>query len=145
MDILTLLDELQELIENSSAVPFSKKIMIDKDVIDELINEIKLKTPDELKQARWVKDERQRILQDAQKEANDLIKEAEDKIIGMIDEHEITKKAYEQRTEIIDAAEKYRRDLISATRQHADSILEELEKVLKDNLDMIRSNRKELQ
>lgn len=145
MDILTLLDELQELIENSSAVPFSKKIMIDKDVIDELINEIKLKTPDELKQARWVKDERQRILQDAQKEANDLIKEAEDKIIGMIDEHEITKKAYEQRTEIIDAAEKYRRDLITATRQHADSILEELEKVLKDNLDMIRSNRKELQ
>jgi len=145
MDILTLLDELQELIENSSAVPFSKKIMIDKDVIDELINEIKLKTPDELKQARWVKDERQRILQDAQKEANDLIKEAEDKIIGMIDEHEITKKAYEQRTEIIDAAEKYRRDLITATRQHADSILEELEKVLKDNLDMVRSNRKELQ
>ena len=109
------------------------------------MNSFKLKTPDELKQARWVKDERQRILQDAQKEANDLIKEAEDKIIGMIDEHEITKKAYEQRTEIIDAAEKYRRDLITATRQHADSILEELEKVLKDNLDMVRSNRKELQ
>ena len=90
------------------------------------------------------KEERQRILQDAQKEANDIIKEAENKIIGMIDEHEITKKAYEQRTEIIDAAEKYKRDLIAATREHADTILEELEKQLKDNLDMIRSNRKEL-
>ena len=144
MDILSLLEELEELLENGSTVPFSKKIMIDKDVIDELVNEIKLKTPDELKQAKWVKEERQRILQDAQKEANDLIKEAENKIIGMIDEHEITKKAYEQRSEIIDAAEKYKRDLISATREHADSILEELEKQLKENLDMVRSNRKEL-
>ena len=144
MDILSLLEELEQLLESGSSVPFSKKVMIDKEVIDELVNEIKLKTPDELKQARWVKEERQRILQDAQKEANDIIKEAENKIIGMIDEHEITKKAYEQRTEIIDAAEKYKRDLIAATREHADTILEELEKQLKDNLDMVRSNRKEL-
>ncbi len=144
MDILSLLEELEQLLESGSSVPFSKKVMIDKEVVDELVNEIKLKTPDELKQARWVKEERQRILQDAQKEANDIIKEAENKIIGMIDEHEITKKAYEQRTEIIDAAEKYKRDLIAATREHADTILEELEKQLKDNLDMIRSNRKEL-
>ncbi len=144
MDILSLIEELEQLLESGSSVPFSKKVMIDKEVVDELINEIKLKTPDELKQARWVKEERQRILQDAQKEANDIIKEAENKIIGMIDEHEITKKAYEQRTEIIDAAEKYKRDLIAATREHADTILEELETKLKENLDMIRSNRKEL-
>ncbi len=144
MDILSLLEELEQLLESGSTVPFSKKVMIDKDVVDELVSAIKLKTPDELKQARWVKEERQRILQDAQKEANDIIKEAENKIIGMIDEHEITKKAYEQRSEIIDAAEKYKRDLIAATREHADSILEDLENQLKDNLDMIRSNRKEL-
>ncbi len=144
MDILSLLEELEQLLESSSSVPFSKKVMIDKEIVDELVEEIKLKTPDELKQAKWVKEERQRILQDAQKEANDIIKEAENKIIGMIDEHEITKKAYEQRSEIIDAAEKYKRDLIAATREHADSILEELEKQLKENLDMVRSNRKEL-
>lgn len=144
MDILSLLEELEQMLDSSASVPFSKKVMLDREQVEELINEIKLKTPDELKQARWVKEERQRILQDAQKEANDIIKEAENKIIGMIDEHEITKKAYEQRSEIIDAAEKYKRDLISATREHADSILEELENKLKEYLDMIRSNRKEL-
>ena len=51
MDILSLLDELEELLENASSMPFSKKVMIDKDIVDELVNEIKLKTPDELKQA----------------------------------------------------------------------------------------------
>ena len=143
-DVLSLLDELQQALENASSVPFSKKIVVDKETVETLINDIKNKMPDELKQAKWVKEERQRILQDAQKEANDLIKEAENRIISMIDEHEITKKAIEQRTEIIDSAEKYQKDLISATKDHADSILEQLETLLKENLDMIRSNRKEL-
>ena len=143
-DVLALLDELQQALENASSVPFSKKIVLDKETIETLVNDIRNKMPDELKQAKWVKEERQRILQDAQKEANDLIKEAENKIISMIDEHEITKKAIEQRTEIIDSAEKYQKDLISATKDHADSILEQVENLLKDNLDMIRSNRKEL-
>ena len=144
MDVLALLEELQQILENGTPVPFSKKVMLDKEQIEDLILEIKGKTPDELKQARWVKEERQRIIQDAQKEGNDIIKEAENKIISMIDEHEITKKAYEQRAEIIDQAEKYKRELISATKEHADKILENLETELKQNLDMIRSNRKEL-
>ena len=144
MDVLSLLEELQQLVDESSSVPFSKKVMVDKERLTELLNEIKNKTPDELKQAKWVKEERQRILQDAQKEANDIIKEAENKIISMIDDHEITKKAIEQRTEILDAAEKYKKDMINATRDHADNILEKLETLLKENLDMVRSNRKEL-
>ena len=144
MDVLALLEELQQILENGTPVPFSKKVMLDKEQIEDLILEIKGKTPDELKQARWVKEERQRIIQDAQKEANDIIKEAENKIISMIDEHEITKKAYEQRAEIIDQAEAYKRELISATKEHSDKILEDLENTLKQTLDMIRRNRKEL-
>ena len=144
MDVLSLLEELQQLVDDSGSMPFSKKVMVDKERLTELITEIKNKTPDELKQAKWVKEERQRILQDAQKEANDIIKEAENKIIYMIDDHEITKKAIEQRTEILDAAEKYKKDMINATREHADNILENLETLLKENLDMVRRNRKEL-
>ncbi len=144
MDVLSLLEELEQVLENSNSMLFSKKVLVDKEQVTMLINEIKNKTPDELKQAKWVKEERQRILQDAQKEANDIIKEAENRIISMIDEHEITKKAMEQRTEILDAAEKYKKDLISATKEHADNILSELENLLKPDLDMIRSNRKEL-
>ena len=97
MDVLALLEELQQILENGTPVPFSKKVMLDKEQIEDLILEIKGKTPDELKQARWVKEERQRILQDAQKEANEIIKEAENKIISMIDDHEITRQAIEQR------------------------------------------------
>lgn len=144
MEVLSLLEAMEEMLENSSPVPFSKKVMIDKEQIIDVINEIRQKLPDELKQAKWVKEERQRILLDAQKEANDIIKEAENKIISMIDEHEITKKAYEQKAEIIDAAESYSKELVAATKDHADSILAELENSLKEKLEMVKSNRREL-
>ena len=104
MEIFTLLDELEDLLERSRNLPFSAKTIVDKDEVLDLLKEIRLKLPDELKQAKWVKEERQRILVEAQKEADDIVKEAENRIIAMIDEHEITKKAYDQKAEIIETA-----------------------------------------
>ena len=57
-------------------VPFSAKIIVDKEEMLDLIKEIRLKLPDELKQAKWVKEERQRILAESQKEADGIVKEA---------------------------------------------------------------------
>mgnify|MGYP002519750778 CR=1 FL=1 len=60
-----------------------------------------------LKQAKWIKEERQRILEQAKQEADGVVKEAENRIISMIDEHEITRKAYEQKAEIIETANEF--------------------------------------
>ena len=95
MEIFTLLETLEDLLERSRNLPFSEKSIVNKDEMLDLIKEIRLKLPDELKQAKWVKEERQRILVEAQKEADGIVKEAENRIIAMIDEHEITRKAYE--------------------------------------------------
>ena len=93
MEIFTLLDTLEDILDKSRNLPFSGKTIVDKEELLELLKEIRLKLPDELKQAKWVKEERQRILVEAQKEADDIVKEAENRIIAMIDEHEITKKS----------------------------------------------------
>lgn len=144
MEIFTLLETLEDILENSKNLPFTNKGLVDKEEMLELIKEIRIKLPDELKQAKWVKEERQKILVDAQKEANQLIKEAENRIIAMIDEHEITKKAYEQKTEIIDSANAFSKDLIEGTKKYADEILAELEANLQDKIEVIKDNRKEL-
>lgn len=111
MEIFTLLETLEEILEQSKKIPFTDKAVLDKEAILEIIKEIRLKLPDELKQAKWVKEERQRILTEAQKEANDIVKEAETRIISMIDEHEITKKAYEQKAQIIETANEMSREI----------------------------------
>ena len=144
MEIFTLLDTLEDLLENSRSLPFSNKSLVEKEEMLDLIKEIRLKLPDELKQAKWVKEERQRILVEAQNEADGIIKEAENRIISMIDEHEITKKAYEKKVEIIETANEMSREIKSGTEQYADNILAGIEVALEDALKVIKNNRKEL-
>ena len=144
MEIFTLLETLEDIIENAKSIPFTEKVIVDKDDILDLIKEIRLKLPDELKQAKWVKEERGRILVEAQKEADGIVKEAENRIISMIDEHEITRKAYEQKAQIIETANEMSREISKGTKEYADNILEKVEGVLQEALKTVENNRKEL-
>ena len=133
MDALELLDELEDIIDKGAAVPFSGRCLLEKDELLDVLQEIKLKLPDDLKQAKWIKEERQRILQEAQSEADGIIKTAEEKIISMVNENEIAKA-------VEDSAYAY-----------ADNLLETVEKVVVSSMkDMeqcvaiVRNNRSEL-
>ena len=75
MEIFTLLETLEDILEKSRNMPFSSKCIVDKEEVLDIIKEIRLKLPDELKQAKWVKEERQKILVQAQNEADDIIKD----------------------------------------------------------------------
>ncbi len=144
MEIFTLLETLEELIEGNKTVPLTKKCLVEKEEVLDIIKEIRLKLPDELKQAKWVKEERERIIVEANKEAEDIVKEAENRIISMIDEHEITRKAYEQKAQIIETANEMSREISKGTKDYADNLLEKLEITLEDALKTIQNNRKEL-
>jgi len=151
MEIFTLLETLEDIMERSKSVPFTEKGIVDKEEVLEIIKEIRLKLPDELKQAKWIKEERGRILQEAQKEADDIGREAENRIISMIDEHEITRKAYEQKAEIIETANEMSREISKGTKDYADNILANLENAINDisvsineAIKTIENNRKEL-
>lgn len=144
MEIFTLLETLEEALEKSRTVPFSDKCIVDKEEFFEIIKEIRIKLPDELKQAKWVKEERSRIIVEAKKEADDIVKEAENRIISMIDEHEITRKAYEQKAQIIETANEMSREISKGTKDYADNLLEKIEAVLEDALKTVQNNRKEL-
>ena len=144
MEIFTILETLEECLERSKKIPFSRKGIVDTEEIFDLIKEIRIKLPDELKQAKWVKEERGRILAEAKKEADGIVKEAENRIISMIDEHEITKKAYEQKAQIIETANEMSREISQGTREYADNILAKVQTVLQDAIKTVENNRKEL-
>ena len=144
MEIFTLLENIEDILEKSKGVPFSNKVLVDKEEILEIISELRLKLQEELKQAKWIKEERQRILVEAQKEADDIVKEAENRIISMIDEHEITKKAYEKKAEIIETANEMSREISKGTKDYADNLLNGIEVSLQEALKIIQNNRNEL-
>lgn len=158
MEIFTLLETLEDILEKSKTVPFTEKSIVEKDQFLDIIKEIRLRLPDELKQAKWIKEERERIISEAQKDAEDIVKEAENRIISMIDEHEITRKAYEEKTKIIETAHELSREMSEGTKGYADNILgnientiETLEKdlesaqvTIRDALGILKNNRREL-
>lgn len=132
MDILELIDNLEDAIESSTGVPLTGKCLINKEEIFELVQEIRLQLPEDLKQAKWVKEERQRILFEAQKEAEGIVKHAEDKIVALINENEITRRAEEQAREIVENAQKTAKEIRIGTREYADGVLADLEAIISD-------------
>jgi vacuolar-type H+-ATPase subunit H len=144
MEILSILETLEDLVEKSAGVPFTGRCLVDREEILEIIKEIRLKLPDDIKQAKWINEERQKILLEAQKEANSIVEDAEGKIASLVDEHEITRKAYEQADEIIANAQKNAREIRIGAKEYADDILRKIEDILKDTLAVIEMNREEL-
>ena len=144
MEIFTLLETIEEMLEDSKKLPFTNKAIVDKEQVLDIIKEIRLKLPEELKQAKVIKEEHDRIIAKANEEAEEIVKEAENRIISMIDEHEITKKAYEQKNKIIENANDMAREISNGTKAYADRILESVQVTLEDALKVIENNRKEV-
>ena len=91
-----------------------------------------MKLPNELKQSKWVIEERNKILIDAQREADEIVKNAEDRMVRLVDENEVTKKAYEQAAAIIDSAKKTSKDMRLGAMEYAESVLADAEGKLKE-------------
>ncbi len=144
MEIMEIIEALEDKIEHSFTIPFVGRGIVDKDALLDLLQEARIKYPDEMKQAKWVKDERQRIIADAQKEAASIIKGAEDKIVAMVNEHEITKQAYENANQVVESAQDHAREIRIGANQYADGILHSIEEQLIATVETIRENRKDL-
>ncbi|MBE7051642.1 MAG: ATPase [Ruminococcaceae bacterium] len=144
MDVIELLSELEDIVDKGFDVPFSKKSLINKEQVMSLINDISLQLPDELRVAKSIAEDSKRIISDAQKQADAKVKEVEHKILGLIDEHEITKKAVANANEIIAKAQKEGREIRLASLKFADDILERVESDFKAVNDRVKQCRSEL-
>lgn len=130
--VLQLLDELEEIMDGAKAMPFSNRVSIEKDEIYDIISDIRMKLPNELKQSKWVIEERNKILIDAQREADEILRNAEDRMVRMIDDNEVTKKAYEQAAGIIDSAKRTSKEMRLGAMEYAEGVLSDVEGKLKE-------------
>ena len=143
MDIMEIIDMMEETINKASTVPLTGKIMMDRDELLDYIQEIRLVYPEQLKEAKWVKTERQRILDEAEERADAIKKSAEGMQEKLIDEHEITRQAYEKADAIRDMSEKDARERRMDTEQYVDDILADAEHRLDLLLRKVREDREE--
>ena len=73
MDVLVLIDKLDDLVHGASTFPMTDKVMIDRDEIYDLLDQMRATIPEEIKQARWIVKERQEMLQEAKEESERIL------------------------------------------------------------------------
>lgn len=116
MDILHLVDRLEELFNESRGIPFTNNVVVDEDRMLDIIDQMRVAIPTQVKQAEKLLAERDRTLAQAQEEANRTIKLARDKQKGMLERDSIVEAAQARGEQIIQQAQLD----AEATRREAD-------------------------
>ena len=123
MKVLDLLDEIVEICETSAGVPLTNKIMVDKAELIEIVGDIRKALPDEIQQAQFIKDERERILGDAKEEYETIIRDAEQRAEMLVDQNEITARAKHRARDIEESAAAGAKHLKMSTYDYVDKVL----------------------
>ena len=137
-----LIDEIEEYIDSCKYQPLSNtKIIVNKDQIDDLLRELRMKTPDEIKRYQKIISNKEAILSDARAKAEALINDATIHTNELINEHEIMQQAYaqanrvvtmatEQAQEILDNAAMEANNVRMAAMQYMDDMLAHIENII---------------
>jgi len=101
MDILQLIDRLEELFNDAKAVPFTHNVVVDEDKMLELIDQMRIAIPEEVKKAQQVVAQRDRVMAQAQEEANRTLQIARDKADQLVQKDIITQEAQRRADQIL--------------------------------------------
>lgn len=133
MDILQLIDRLEELFNESKALPFTHNVVVDEDRMLEIIDQMRIVIPDEVKKAQQIIGQRDRFLAQAQEEADRTIALAREKADQMAMKDNIAVEAQRRADQILSQA----RADAEATRRDADEYVVETLLHLQENLDKV--------
>jgi hypothetical protein len=110
MDILHLVDRLEELFNESNAVPLTHKVMVDEERMLDLIDQMRLAIPEEIKKSQQIINQRDRIIAQAHEEANRTVELSKEQSQKLVENDEIVARATQR-------AEEIKRQAIEETKQ----------------------------
>ncbi len=118
-----IIEEIEEFIEGCKYQPLSTtKIVVNKEELEELLRELRLKTPEEIKRYQKIISNKDAILTDAQEKGNNIITEAQAKANEMVSQTEIMKQAYIQASDTVNAANQQAQEILDSAQQDANNI-----------------------
>ncbi len=132
MTVLEFLEEIEDIVKNAPGLPLTGKIMVDSDELLEITKGIRLSLPDDVQQAKWVRDEKDRILADAKKEYEMIIIEAKKQADLMVKRDVITQRAVEVADSIYTKADEYAKDMKLRTYNYMDEVLFRFQKKMEE-------------
>lgn len=118
-----LIDEIEDYIDGCKYQALSKtNIIVNKEEIDELLRELRMKTPDEIKRYQKIITNKEAILNDARAKAEALIQDATVQTTELINEHEIMQQAYAQANEVVKTAAMQAQEILDSATNEANGV-----------------------
>ena len=143
-----VISDIEAYLDDCKFQPFSNtKIIVDKDQLEDMLAELRLKTPEEIKKYQKIIANKDAILNDAKERSEAMIAEATAHINQLVSEHEIMQKAYNEANQIIEQAQQQAQDILgNATNeandlrtramQYTDDILANVQSILSTGMDL---------
>jgi vacuolar-type H+-ATPase subunit H len=145
MDVLVLIDKLDDIIHNARSVPLTDSVMIDREEMYDILDQMRSTIPEEIKQARWIVKERQEMLAEAKQEAERVLKEAQERADRLASETEVVRLAERNAEQVMEDARERERETRLGAEDYADEVLGNLEINLDKFIGAVRRGRERLQ
>jgi hypothetical protein len=145
MDVLVLIDKLDDIIHNARSVPLTDSVMIDREEMYDILDQMRSTIPEEIKQARWIVKERQEMLAEAKQEAERVLTEAQERADRLASETEVVHLAERNAQQIMEDARERERETRLGAEDYADEVLGNLEINLDKFIGAVRRGRERLQ
>ena len=142
-----IIEEIEEYVDSCKFQPLSTtKIVVNKEELEELLRELRLKTPDEIKRYQKIISNKDAILEDAQTKADNIIAEAQAKAQQIVSESEVMQIALQQSNELIEQTNAQAQEILDKATEdsnnirmsaihYTDEMLENLEKIMSHTID----------
>jgi hypothetical protein len=127
MDVLTLIDRLDQIVRTAKHVPFSNDVRISEQDTRAVLDEMRTKMPEEIREARWIAQERQELMNEAKREADRIAEEARKHQTALVAQHQLIRDAERAAEEIIERALAREREIRLGVENYAEEIFDTLE------------------
>lgn len=126
-DILFLVERLESLVAAAKKVPLTNNVVLDQAAMLELVDQLRISVPDEVRQAKRITEEVTRITEHARDEADQIAARAQEQAAQMLEERELVKLAQQRATEIIEQASREAGEVRRGADEYAAGVLIRLE------------------
>lgn len=141
-NIEELISSLYEMIQSAWSLPLgSDKCVVERDKVLDVLDEISSQLPGELKQAKTIVESRNEVITNAKKEAENILRQAEQRAKQLVSDEEIYNEAKEQSAEMIRNAQAKIKELRQVTNDYVDDSLKRTEDAIAEALAQVRDSR----
>ena len=137
-----IITALYEMVQNAWSLPLgAEKCMLERDKVLDLLDEISNQLPGELKQAKTIVESRNEVITNAKREAESILKQAEQRAQQMMSQEEVYRMAQEEADQMIKNAQQKIKELKQATNEYVDDALRRTEDSIAEALNEIKASR----